>query len=383
MGAEPPAAAAVPPPPAEPGIPLGGIETPALLVDLGAFNRNLRGMAREAGAAGLALRPHAKTHKCAEIARRQMVLGAVGVCCQKASEAAALVGAGVGDVLVSNEVVGTRKLERLADLARGARVGVCVDDPGNAAEVAAAARRAGAVVDVLVEIDVGAGRCGVPPGSAAVDLARAVDAADGVRFAGLQAYQGRAQHIRDHAGRSGAVAEAVSGVRETVRLLGEAGLPCGTVTGAGTGTWRLEAASGAYTELQPGSYVFMDADYAGNRDERGGPWNEFEHALHVCATVMSRSGDRRAVLDAGLKAVSTDSGPPLVPDLEGARITGMSDEHAVVEFPGPAPAPPLGAKVRLVPGHCDPTVNLHDWYVVVGEGRVEALWRIEARGCIW
>lgn len=371
------------PPPATLGIPLEEVETPALLVDLDAFERNLGTMAEAAGGAGVALRPHAKTHKCAEIARRQMALGAVGICCQKTSEAAALVDAGIDDVLVSNEVVGAGKVERLAGLARRARIGVCVDAPENAAEAAAAARRAGSVLDVLVEIDVGAGRCGVPPGSAAVELARIVDGADGTRFAGLQAYQGRAQHIREHIGRSEAIAEAVSGVREVLRGLKEAGLACKTVAGAGTGTWRLEAASGVYTELQPGSYVFMDADYAENRGEGGGPWTEFGQALFVYATVMSRPGDRRAVLDAGLKALSVDSGPPQVPDLEGARVTGVSDEHAVVEFAGPAKAPPLGAKVRLVPGHCDPTVNLHDWYVGVRDGRVEALWAIEARGCVW
>ena len=189
------------PPPAEIGMRLADVDTPALLVDLDAFERNLETMAHGASAAGVRLRPHAKTHKCAVIARRQMAHGAVGVCCQKVSEAQALVQAGVADVLVSNQVVGRRKLERLAALAREARVGVCVDDAGNLADVGAAATAAGVAIDVLVEVDVGSGRCGVAPGEEAVALAKRVSATDGLRFAGLQAYHGRAQHIRDHAER--------------------------------------------------------------------------------------------------------------------------------------------------------------------------------------
>jgi D-serine deaminase-like pyridoxal phosphate-dependent protein len=266
---------------------LDDIDTPALLVDLDAFERNLGRMAEAAKAAGVRLRPHAKTHKSPVIARRQVALGAVGVCCQKVSEAEILVDSGVDDVLVSNQVAGARKLERLAALARRARVGVCVDDAGNARDVSAAAVRFGAALDVLVEIDVGAGRCGVAPGEDAVALAAEVAALPGLRFAGLQAYQGAAQHLRGADERRAAIGRAGEMTRRTVAMLAEAGLACATVGGAGTGTYQIEAASGVWNELQAGSYIFMDADYARNQGEDGGPFDTFEHALFVFSSVMS------------------------------------------------------------------------------------------------
>jgi 3-hydroxy-D-aspartate aldolase len=371
-----------PPPPAELGMPLEEVDTPALLVDLDVLERNLRRMADSLRGLPVRLRPHAKSHKCPEIARRQMALGAVGVCCQKVSEAEVLVEGGVTDVLVSNEVVGRRKLERLAALARRARVAVCVDDAGNVDELDAAARRAGVNLEVLVEIDVGAGRCGTPPGPPALALAQRVRAREHLRFAGLQAYQGAAQHLREGAARRAAIDAAVGHVRATVGLLENHGIPCPWITGGGTGTYLLEAASGTYREVQPGSYVFMDADYARNLEapEASPP---FELSLFVLATVMSRPAASRAVVDAGLKAFSVDSGLPLVYGRPNIVYTRAMDEHGVLE---PAPGtrlPALGEKLLLVPGHCDPTVNLHDWYVAVRGGRVEALWPITARGAVW
>ena len=369
-------------PPAEIGMRLRDVDTPALLVDLDAFERNLHVMAENISAAGVRIRPHAKTHKCAVIARRQMALGAVGICCQKVSEAQALVLAGVTDILVSNQVVGRRKIARLVALAREAKVGVCVDDAGNAAEIGAAASAAGVTIDVLVEIDVGAGRCGVAPGAEALALARRVMSIDGLRFAGLQAYHGSAQHIRDYAERGQAIDAAASMARATVDSFAREGIECETVSGAGTGTWQFEAASGVYNELQAGSYVFMDVDYAKNLDESGGPFTTFEHALFVYATVMSRPVRERAVLDAGLKAFATDCGMPRLADVESATVRNASDEHAVVDLSASSAGVAVGDKVRLIPGHCDPTVNLYDWYVCVRGDRVEALWPIAARGCI-
>ena len=206
-------------PPATIGMPLAEIDTPALLIDLDAFERNLQRMAAFAAKAGVRLRAHAKTHKSPIIAARQVALGAVGVCCQKVSEAEAMVEGGIGDVLVSNEVAGAAKLERLADLARRARIGVCVDDPANVAELEAAAARAGASLDVLVEIDVGAQRCGVAPGEPAARIAELVAAAPHLRFAGLQAYHGSAQHVRDAGERRDHIVRAVALVQETLRAL--------------------------------------------------------------------------------------------------------------------------------------------------------------------
>lgn len=371
------------PPPAVVGSTLADVDTPALLIDLDAFERNLDVMARGVADAGVRLRPHAKTHKCASIARQQMARGAVGICCQKVSEAEALVHAGIPDVLVSNQVVGQRKIERLVALARQAKVGVCVDDAGNATAIGAAAKAIGAHLDVLVEIDVGMSRCGVAPGPEAVSLARHVMSIDGLRFAGLQAYHGLAQHIRDHTERREAAQAAAALARQTVEHLERGGIACDLVSGAGTGTWEFEAASGVHNELQAGSYVFMDADYARNQGEAGGPGSPFAHALFIYTTAMSRPTAERAVLDAGLKAYSAESGAPGVADLEGAAVVGVSDEHTTVDLSASNRRPPLGDKVRLIPSHCDPTVNLHDWYVCVRGGRVEALWPIVARGYVW
>jgi len=368
-------------PPASLGQRLEEVDTPALIVDLDAFERNLRSLADAVAGRGVRVRAHAKTHKCPEIARRQVAAGAVGVCCQKVSEAEAMVEGGIADVLVSNEVVGAPKLARLAELATRARIGVCVDDAANVRDVSVAARRSGATLDVYVEIDVGARRCGVAPGEAALGLAREIAGAPGLRFAGLQAYHGAAQHLRTMAERRAAIEFAAQAARDTRALIESAGIACPTVTGGGSGTFAFEIESRAFDEIQPGSYVFMDADYAKN--EWAAPLPRFEHALFVLATVMSRPAAGRAVLDAGLKASSVDSGLPTVWQRPGLRYARASDEHGVLELEAGATAPALGAKMLLVPGHCDPTVNLYDWYVCLRGGKVEALWPITARGAMY
>ncbi len=367
-------------PPAEVGMPLEAVDTPALLLDLDAFERNLGRLAAAVAGSPVRLRPHAKTHKCPAIALRQVAGGAVGVCCQKVSEAEAMIAGGVPDVLVSNEIVGAPKLRRLAALARRARVAVCADDPGNVADLSAAALAEGVRLPVLVEVNVGADRCGVEPGEPALALARQIAGSPGLRFGGLQAYHGSAQHIRDFAERRAAIEAAVEKVRRTLDLLRREGIPCDVVTGSGTGTYRFEAGSGVFTELQAGSYIFMDVDYARDLSEDGGPYRDFEHSLFVYATVMSRPTKDRAVVDAGLKALSMDSGPPAphrMPDVEYVRA---SDEHGKLLLHDPNRALRVGDKLLLIPGHCDPTVNLHDWYVGVRDARVEALWAITARG---
>jgi len=367
------------PPPGAVGMPLEQVDTPALLLDLEAFEDNLERMDRSLADTGLRLRPHAKSHKCPAIARLQIARGAVGVCCQKVAEAEAMVAGGIQDVLVTNQVVGAAKLARLAGLARRARVGVCVDDPANVEDLALAAQAAGVTLEVLVEVDVGASRCGVAPGEAALGLVRAIARCQGLRFAGLQAYQGSAQHLRTPQERRAAIAQAVARVRLTVDLIQRAGLPAPRVTGAGTGSYLLEAASRVYQELQPGSYIFMDADYARNLGEDGQPAQAFRQSLFLLATVMSRPTPARAVVDAGLKAHSVDSGMPLVADVPGARYVSASDEHGVLTLDGPAGLE-LGQKIRLIPGHCDPTVNLHDWILGFRHGRVETVWPVSARG---
>jgi len=366
--------------PATVGMPLAQVDTPALILDLDVFERNIERMADAVRGQPVRLRPHAKSHKCAEIALRQVAAGAVGVCCQKVSEAEALVAGGVTDVLIANEVVGSVKLERLAALARKAKLAVCVDAAGNVAELDAAAARAGVRLDALVEINVGADRCGVEPGAPALALARAIAASGNLRFAGLQAYHGGAQHVRSVANRRAAIDAAVARVRATRELIQSCGIGCETVTGAGTGSFPLELASGAYDELQPGSYIFMDADY--NRNETDAAWPRFEQSLFVWTTVMSRPNAGRAVVDAGLKASSVDSGMPQLWQRPGVEFTKASDEHGVLAIAPGADAPALGEKLLLVPGHCDPTVNLYDWFVCVRRGVVEALWPVSARGAL-
>lgn len=368
-------------PSAHVGMLLADVDTPSLILDLDAFERNLHRLRESLAGSAVALRPHAKSHKCPEIALRQVALGAVGVCCQKASEAEALIDGGVKDVLIANEVVGAAKLRRVAALASRAKIAVCADDAGNVAALDAAARAAGTRLDVLVEINVGANRCGVEPGEPAAALARQIAACANLRFAGLQAYHGSAQHVRGVAERRAAIESAVGKVKATTARLSAAGLACPKVTGAGTGTYLFEAASAVYDELQPGSYIFMDADYAKNDwTESGIP--RFEHSLFVWTTVMSRTAPERAIVDAGLKASSLDSGMPRVADIAGVEYVKASDEHGVLRVADGA-AIALGDKLKLIPGHCDPTVNLYDHYVCVRGGRVEALWPITARGAVW
>jgi len=362
--------------PASIGQRLEDVDTPALIVELDAFERNLATLGETLKGHNVRARPHAKTHKCPEIAKRQIAAGAVGICCQKVSEAEAMVEGGIGDVLVSNEVVGAQKIARLAELARRARIGVCVDNPENVRQIAAS----GAKLDVYVELEVGMRRCGVEPGQAAVELVKVIMNSRPLRFAGLQAYHGRAQHVRSVAERRAAIDGAASAVRKTKALLEKSKIGCPIVTGAGSGTYMLEVESGAWDEIQPGSYVFMDADYAKN--EWAVPLPRFEHALFVLTTVMSRPGPERAIVDAGLKASSVDSGMPTVWQKSGLNYVQASDEHGKIEIAAGAAAPVLGEKLLLVPGHCDPTVNLYDWYVCVRAGVVEALWPITARGAL-
>lgn len=358
------------------GDPLETIDTPALVLDLDAFERNLGAMTRALRERGIRLRPHAKSHKCPEIALRQIALGAVGICCQKVSEAAVFVDAGVKDILVTNQVVGAAKLRRLVALAGKARIGVLADHPLQIDALAAEARAAQAEVDVYIEVDVGTGRCGVEPGEAAVGLAQRIVDSEPLHFAGLHCYHGGAQHLRTPAERTHAIRRAAELADMTRSRIKEQGIDVPLITGAGTGTFVHERDSGVYGELQPGSYIFMDRDYGGN--VLGEKDVAFEHALFVLTTVMSRPAGR-AVVDAGLKASSVDSGMPSVWQRSGVQYLKASDEHGVLAGEE-ASLPQLGEKLLLVPGHCDPTVNLYDTLVCVRNGRVEALWPVAARG---
>ena len=365
--------------PAEIGMDLAQVQTPALIVDLDVFEKNVATLKQRLQAAGVRLRAHAKTHKSVDIARYQLEHGgACGICCQKVAEAEVMVAGGISDVLLSNQVVDAGKIERLAQLARDARMLVCVDDADNVGALSAAAIRHGVQLECLVEIDCGAGRCGVEPGNAAVELASRIDTADGLIFAGLQAYQGAAQHIRDFTARHAAIESATAQARQTVELLTTAGLECAIVAGAGTGSYVFESGSGLYNEMQCGSYIFMDADYQRVLDADDEPISEFGNALFIWTSIMSNARAGHAVCDAGLKVMSLDSGLPVIYGRDDIEYVNCSDEHGVIA--DPRDSLQLNDKLKLIPGHCDPTCNLHDWYVGIRDNRVECLWPVSARG---
>lgn len=366
-----------PPAPAASGQALADVETPALLIDLDAFEANLAQVHERLHAAGVRVRPHAKAHKSPDIVRRQIAAGAQGICCQTLAEAEAFAAAGIADVLVTNELVGVGKAARAARLAARIRLGVCVDHPLQVRQLGAAARAQGTCIEVLIEVDVGQGRCGVVDPDAAVALAREIAAhAPALRLAGLQAYHGGAQHLRSPAARAAAIEGACRRVRAVFERLEADGHRCDVITGGGTGTHHLEAASGLYTEVQPGSYVLMDVDYAANQPTDGVP--ALRHALFGwCSVISARPG--RAVLDGGLKSFATDHGLPQVLH-EGWTVEGLSDEHTIVTAGPGAASLAVGDKLRLLPGHCDPTVNLHDWLVALRGDTVAELWRVAARG---
>ena len=364
--------------PAEIGMAVADVDTPALIVDLNALEKNIKTMADYVKTTGMRIRVHAKTHKSTDIALKQIAAGACGVCCQKVSEAEAMVHGGIRDVLVSNEVVGPRKLNRLAALSKHARIIVCADDAGNIDDLNDAAKRFDTILEVLVEIDAGAGRCGVQPGPACVPLAQKIEAASNLKFAGVQAYQGKAQHMYDYAERKAAIELSTGKIRDSIQLLTDAGLSCDIIGGAGTGTYKMETESGVYNELQCGSYALMDVDYGLIRMEDDVEISEFENSLFLYATVMSKTKVDRAICDAGLKVQSVDSGLPKIFGRSDVEYIGASDEHGVISDPDNNMK--LGEKIWLVPGHCDPTINIHDWIVGVRNGVVETIWPVTARG---
>jgi len=368
--------------PALPGMDEADIQTPCLILDLDALERNIKKMGDYARAHGMRHRVHGKMHKSVDVAKLQESLGgSCGVCCQKVSEAEVFARGGIRDVLVSNQVRDPAKIDRLTRLPLlGARTICCVDDVTNVADLSEAATRHGTQIECLVEIDCGAGRCGVTTTPAVVEIAKAIDAAPGLKFAGLQAYQGAMQHMDSYDDRKAKIALAVAQVKDAVDTLKAEGLDCDIVGGGGTGSYYFESTSGVYNELQCGSYAFMDADYGRILDKEGKriDQGEWENALFILTSVMSRAKPGKAIVDAGLKAQSVDSGLPVIFGRDDVTYVKCSDEHGVVEDLGNVLK--VNDKLRLVPGHCDPTCNVHDWYVGVRGGKVETLWPVSARG---
>lgn len=368
--------------PALPGMREQDIQTPCLILDLDALEHNIKKMGDYAKAHGMRHRAHGKMHKSVDVLRLQEKLGgAIGVCCQKVSEAEVFARGGIKDVLVSNQVRDPAKIDRLARLPKyGSRIIVCVDDVTNVADLSTGAVKHGTTLECFVEIDCGAGRCGVKTAADVVAIAKAIDAAPNLKFTGIQAYQGAMQHIDKFEDRKAKLDAAIAQVKESVDALEAVGLKPELVSGGGTGSYYFESNSKVYNELQCGSYAFMDADYGRVLDQNGQriDQGEWKNALFILTSVMSHAKADKAICDAGLKAQSVDSGLPFIFGRDDVKYIKCSDEHGVID--DPKAVLKINEKLRLVPGHCDPTCNVHDWYVGVRNGVVEVVWPVSARG---
>jgi D-serine deaminase-like pyridoxal phosphate-dependent protein len=351
---------------------LAAIPTPALLIDPRALDRNIRRMAEFFAAGSCRLRPHFKAHKTPEIARRQLAAGScTGLTCATVAEAEQVVEF-CHDVLIANEVVRPAGCDRVAAAARLADMTVAVDSREGLERLAVSARRAGVRIGVLVDVDVGQGRCGVAPGRAALDLARRASETSGLRLRGVMGYEGHLQPLRDRRERESRTRQALAALLDTAALITGSGLTCEIVSAGGTGTFDITGRLEGVTEVQAGSYALMDADYAAV----GVP---FEHALSVVGTVISRPTPTRLVADCGHKSVTRDHGYPVVKGIERASVTALNDEHVVITLP-PSPTPSIGDLIEILPSHVDPTINLHDVLYVVDDGRVVDAWPVRARG---
>jgi D-threonine aldolase len=355
------------------------IDTPALLLDLDQVERNVERYQGAADAAGIGLRPHAKAHKCPQVARLQMDRGAVGLCCAKLAEAEALAAHGLATFLVTTPVVGALKIGRLIKLARTCKVMVVADDEQNLVELSAAAAQTDLMLDVLVDVDVGQGRTGVTSGAAAAALVARIKASKNLRFCGLQGYQGKLQGVASLEDRKTLVGEAMSKLAASEKAVREAGLPVDIITGGGTGSFPIDLKLNQLTDVQPGSYVTMDTNYAKVR-LGGDDDHPLGHPLTILASVISRPTDDRVVVDVGWKSASCDSGTPALRDAGDLSFEFAGDEHGILRRAGGPVALKSGERIELVPSHCDTTVNLYDTFVVHRSGKLETVWPIVGRG---
>jgi D-serine deaminase-like pyridoxal phosphate-dependent protein len=358
------------------------LNTPALVLDLELLDRNIAEMARFAKEHNVKLRPHSKTHKSADIARRQIQAGALGVCCAKLGEAEALAEGGIQQLHITSPVVTPQAIARLIELnGKVSNLMVVVDHPANAEVLAAAAGKSGRSLAVIVDIDPGIHRTGVATPDGVVGLVKNVTGLKSLTYAGVQFYCGSHQHIIDFKERRAKIEERTEYLKGILAKLEAAGLKPGIVTGSGTGTHYIDAKLGVFTELQVGSYIFMDHDY-NVCDLRGMDRPTFEQALQIDARVVSANTPGMATVDAGLKAMATEKGPPMILKgaVDGSTTRFMGDEHLAVIAPQGKTAPALGEQVVLTPPHCDPTVNLYEAYHVVKGDTLVEIWPVTARG---
>ena len=365
-------------------IDIAEIATPALLVDEDAVERNLRKMADFAASRSIGLRPHTKTHKSPFLARRQIDLGAVGVCAAKVSEAEVLISAGIRAVLITSPVVTPEKIERVVSLAAHSDcLQIVVDQADGAGALDRAARDKGITIGVLVDLDPGIRRTGVAPGEPALRLVEAVLEMPALRFDGLQAYAGHVMHVTGWAERRTRSQEALAACIETKHLVEGAGHEVAIFTGGGTGTFDIDCGSdtdrGELTDLQVGSYLFMDVEYRQTGGPDGDVFDAFEPALFVLATAISQPVPELITVDAGYKSLATDTVEPQMRSHPGISYNWAGDEHGILKLDDP-PGLRLGDKAEIVVPHCDPTVNLYDYYHPYRDGKVTELWPISGRG---
>lgn len=355
------------------GIDKNQIDTPALVIDLDVMEFNISTMANFFRKTQAKLRPHFKTHKTPILAHMQLEAGAIGITCAKVGEAEVLVNAGIRDILIANQVVGAIKVARLASLAQHAKIIVAVDNEENIRELSEAARIFGSLIHVVVEIDVGLGRCGVPPGENGLALAKFISKMPGLLFEGVLGYEGHAVFLTDLKARQEAVDQAMGKLVSTAELIRHAGFNVEIVSAGGTGTYDLTGRYPGVTEVEAGSYIFMDTRYRGV----GLP---FRCALTLLATVISTPNRQRAVIDAGKKAITDEHGLPEVAVLAGARIKILNEEHGILDVDPGQLELKVGNKIEIIPSHICTTVNLHDVFYAVRNNRVVAIWPISGRG---
>lgn len=350
------------------------IDTPALLLDLDVMERNIVRMAEAFRGLHAKLRPHAKTHKTPIIAHKQLAAGAIGITCAKIGEAEVMVAGGVRDILIANQIVGEQKMRRLASLARHADLMVAVDDVHNVEELSQAAQAAKASLRVLVEVDVGLHRCGVRPGEPALFLAQQVSRARGLTFAGLMGYEGHLVFVPSLEERVQRVHTDIQALIDTAQFIESRGLPVEIVSAGGTGTAMITGRLPRITEIQAGSYVFMDGRYKTIEGV------DFDCALTLLTTIVSRPHVERIIIDAGMKTLTHEFGLPRFKDREDLELLGLSEEHGTVKLHEPSVTLKPGEKLEIIPSHGDTTLNIHDYYYGVRNGHVETVWPIAARG---
>ena len=358
------------------------LPTPALLVDLDALEANIAGMAEHAKKSSVHLRPHAKTHKCAEIARRQVGAGAIGCCTATIHEAEQMAAAGIGGILITSELAGPNKMARLVRLTRRhTDTMAVVDNPEHAGQLSEAAQAAKVDLNIMVDIDPVGRRTGITPGKTAVALAKTIDKLPGLKLRGVHGYSGASSHVEGWDARKDHSETYMNPVIDSFKQMQRDGLPAEIMSGASTGTYNIDSGFDGMTELQVGSYVFMDVDYRRIGGKSGQVYEDFRPALTVLATVISKNHDDRATLDSGLKAFATDRdfGPEVI-GYEGVSYRFGGDEHGILTLDNPSKPIRLGDKIELIVPHCDPNVNLYDRMYCTRGDRVVETWKVTARG---